>query len=166
MNPDYVATPDLRILSVLAGLAGHHGKLWCFPSQEKILELLRRRYHRIISRRTLNRHLGALQAQHLIRRHRRHKTGATGALELHSTVYVILNGATRILKGIASYLSTAAAHPWARNAFYAVTKPAQSAALQANIMTPAGKTDPPPPANQSSALRALLQTTLKRIPGC
>jgi hypothetical protein len=44
---------------------------------------------RTISTRSLCRHLGALERDGWITRQRRHKTGSDGALELHSTLYVM-----------------------------------------------------------------------------
>lgn len=80
----------MRLLAILTGLCAHVGKLYCFPSQEKILELLRKRYSVDMSRRSLNRHLGALARDFYIQRVRRHcqTRGATGRrLVLHSTLY-------------------------------------------------------------------------------
>ncbi len=97
---DYVATPDIRLVVLLAGLAGRYGKLWCYPSQQTILSILSRHYSFQMSRRTLNRHLGALESQGWIRRIRRHRRGPRGSLELHSTLYVLRRRALRLLSGL------------------------------------------------------------------
>ena len=55
-----VNRPDLQILTALSVCAGHYGKLYCYPSQDKILSWLARQGRRM-SRRTLNRHLHALE---------------------------------------------------------------------------------------------------------
>jgi hypothetical protein len=93
---DYVQKPDVRLLVILSGLSAHYGKSYCFPSYDKILQLMRRRFAgRPMSRRTLARHLGALTAQWYIGRVRRHKRGEPrrgerrGRLILRSTLYHI-----------------------------------------------------------------------------
>ena len=89
MHDNTVRHPDIRIMETLAGLAGHHERTWCYPSQEKILELLRKFTGRALSRRHLNRHLRALERDGLIRRVRRHIRDKTRGLLLRSTVYVL-----------------------------------------------------------------------------
>jgi hypothetical protein len=84
-----VKNPDLRILEVLAGNAAHWNKTYSWPSQEKILDLLRRFTGRIMSRRTLNRHLNALQSMCYLRRIRRHRRNHAGQIEMHSTLYTV-----------------------------------------------------------------------------
>ena len=101
---DYVNHPDLRILGVLAGLCGYHRKAYCYPSQETIVRLTQTHSGRAISRRSLNRHLGALELAGWIRRMRRHKRGRSGMLELHSTLYQLTRQALRWLNGAASFL--------------------------------------------------------------
>lgn len=86
-NPNAVLNPDHRILYTLTGLAAHFGKGYCFPSQAKILALLRERAHRTMSRRTLNRHLHALEARGLIVRKRRHTHDRRRGFLLRSTLY-------------------------------------------------------------------------------
>ena len=164
MTLDYVTTPDLRILSVLAGLAGHNGRLWCFPSQATILDLLARRYARYMSRRTLNRHLGALVVLKYLRRVRRHKTAPDGSLEMHSTVYVMLQRCTRTLRGVAGYLAAAAAHPWASRQNNAVPIPAHSEPPQREIMDGGARKDRAPPPSQWIALRAMVAKAWKPMP--
>lgn len=86
-DPNAVANPDHRILYTLTGLAAHFGKGYCFPSQQKILALLAQRAHRSMSRRTLNRHLRALEARGLIVRRRRHERRRPHGFVLRSTLY-------------------------------------------------------------------------------
>lgn len=87
--PDTVINPDTRIVEVLAGLAAHTFKTWCFPSQEKLLELLYKFTGRTMSRRTLNRHLAALERDGHISRKRRHIRDKKLGLILRSTLYTI-----------------------------------------------------------------------------
>lgn len=86
-NPNAVINPDHRILYTLTGLAAHFGKGYCFPSQAKILALLAERAHRHMSRRTLNRHLRALESRGLIVRRRRHERRRPHGFVLRSTLY-------------------------------------------------------------------------------
>ena len=89
MHSNTVRNPDIRIMETLAGLAGKFERTWCYPSQEKILELLKRFTGRRLSRRHLNRHLHALVRDGMLRRIRRHVRERSGALRLRSTVYVL-----------------------------------------------------------------------------
>jgi hypothetical protein len=87
-DENVVINPDRSILVVLVGLAGRYGKTHCWPSQQKLLTLIREHTGRLLSRRTLNRHLKALERDLFIRRIRRHRRARNGSLELHSTCYV------------------------------------------------------------------------------
>jgi DNA-binding HxlR family transcriptional regulator len=86
---DAVINPDTRICEVLAGLAAHTYKAWCFPTQDKICELLKRFTGRTMSRRTLNRHLAALERDGQLRRQPRHYRDKHKGMVLRSTLYVI-----------------------------------------------------------------------------
>lgn len=99
--PRIVQKPDLRLVQTLTGLAAHHGKTYCIPSQKTILHLVRVRTARVMSLSTLNRHLAALERDGWIQRVRRHKRGRTGALELHSTLYHLKRRALAWLAGTA-----------------------------------------------------------------
>lgn len=90
--------PEFMLVSVISGLSGHHGKNYCYPSQEKILELLAY-LGRKMSRRTLNRHLNALVRDGWIKRVRRHRTGPSG-MEFHSSLYTLTRRAFRWLAGM------------------------------------------------------------------
>jgi len=141
---DYVKTPDLRILGVLAGFCGFHGKLWCFPAQRTILATLARRYARTLTRRSLNRHLGALEIQHYIERRRRHRHGPAGRIDMHSTIYVLKARAVQALKDFGSFMLTVAAHPWARRWLAAVPNQAQCAAPLGHFTTSGARQGAPP----------------------
>jgi len=122
----YVRNADHRIVNVLAGLAAHFGKTWCKPSQDKILELLRTLHGRVMSRRSLNRHLGSLERDLLVRRIRRHKRGADGRLQLHSTVYVLLPRALQRLAKLIRWFRQFATRPSAPDDQSAVSLVAQN----------------------------------------
>lgn len=141
---DYVRNPDLRILQVIAGLAAHYKKMWTFPNQTTLQRMLRQRYNRCLSLRQLNRHLGALEQHGYLSRVRRHKKNNGGALELHSTMYVIKSLGVRTLSHIGGFLVMASQHHWARRWTTALTKTAERAALQTNIMSPAPIKAAPP----------------------
>jgi hypothetical protein len=95
-----------EILQLLAGLCGHFRKPYTFPSQQFILETLKRRYRLHISRRTLNRRLAHLEAAGMITRQRRHKRDRpTGRLILRSTLYFVTSFGRRMLKRTVDNLS-------------------------------------------------------------
>lgn len=127
ITANLVSRPDLRIIAVLGFLSQKYGKAYCYPSQEKMLELLARFYGYTISRRNLNRHLNALQASGYIRRTQRHQRARDGSLILKSTLYELLAPAWTFLHtlgGIASKLSTIIVHKFNH---FAVPKSAQNA---------------------------------------
>ncbi len=99
---DYVATPDMRILHVLARLCARHKKLYCYPSGQTIVEMVWKFTGRRMSRRTLWRHTGALERDGWIGRTRRHETGERGELVLHSTLYVLTRRALQMLRATMS----------------------------------------------------------------
>lgn len=84
-----VINPDTKICEVLAGLAAHNWKTWCYPSQLKLCELLQRFTGRVMSRRTLNRHLNALERDGQLRRVQRHHHDKQRGMVLRSTLYII-----------------------------------------------------------------------------
>jgi len=75
------------ILLTLGELGRRSGKGYCYPSQAKILGLLRRFYGVRRSRRSLNRALKRLEELGFFQRIRRHKRGIDGTLVLRSTLY-------------------------------------------------------------------------------
>lgn len=133
LSVNAVQNADSRILETLAGLAGHHGRTWCYPSQEKLLELLKRFTGRTMSRRHLCRHLKALERDGYLRRIRRHKRARNGSLWLRSTCYVLggrwLCRAARLVKAVLKQR----AGPKAPEALPAVTAPAQNAQGYRNL---------------------------------
>jgi len=99
---DYVATPDMRILHVLARLCARHEKLYCYPSGQTIVELVWKFTGRRMSRRTLWRHTGAMERDGWLGRTRRHETGDQGQLVCHSTLYVLTRRALKYLRATIS----------------------------------------------------------------
>lgn len=89
-----VIRPDLDVLRALVSYCAEHGKTHCWPSQATLLRRYKRLTGRTICRRTLNRHLAALQRDLYIDRRRRHRMNRKGELELHSTLYTFLARAT------------------------------------------------------------------------
>jgi hypothetical protein len=141
---DYVKHPDIRILSVIAGLSASFDRLWCFPNQRTIKRLLLEHYNKAMSLRSINRHLGALERDGHIHRQRRHEKKNTGTLILHSTLYVIKAHAVQTLGKLSRFCAFAATHRWARRWITAVPKEAERMDLPINIM-------PSPPKKQADS---------------
>ena len=92
---------SLQLLHALYAIAAKYGKTYCYPSQEKLLELLKTHYDISISRRTLNRWLAFLEGEGYIFRTRRHSQGTNGGVSFKSTLYRFGKKALRLLKKIA-----------------------------------------------------------------
>ena len=75
------------ILMTLIGVAKSHNKPYCFVSQQRQLELLKKYHSWNISRRTLNRRLLELQKEGYFVRIRRHVKAPDGHLVFRSTLY-------------------------------------------------------------------------------
>ena len=103
---------NMAIVQELSGLATHHGKTWAYPSQQTILERLRKYHHQTISRRTLNRHLGALEAAGWIKRVIRHREDKVTGWVFRSTLYVLLGPVWSMVKRMAKAVAHAAR--WSR----------------------------------------------------
>ena len=110
---------SLQLLHALYAIAAKYGKSYCFPSQEKILELLKEHYDISISRRTLNRWLAFLEGEGYIFRTRRHSRGKDGQIHFQSTLYHFGKKALRLLKKIAyplrKLLNSPVCHKWHNN---------------------------------------------------
>jgi hypothetical protein len=75
------------VLKTLLAVAKKFEKAYCYPSQARLLLLLRK-YHKLrISRRTLNRYLRTLEGEHFFTRVRRHRQGKNGKMIFASTLY-------------------------------------------------------------------------------
>jgi len=77
------------IILTLAHLMLKQGKRYCFPSQEKLCEILGKYYDNPIKRRGLNYHLRHLEDKKYITRKRRIKRGPDGKLLFASTLYFL-----------------------------------------------------------------------------
>jgi hypothetical protein len=114
-----MVTSSLQLLHALYAIAAKYGKSYCFPSQEKILELLKVHYDISISRRTLNRWLAFLEGEGYIFRTCRHSRGKDGQIHFQSTLYRFGKKALRLLKKIAyplrKLLNSPVCHRWHNN---------------------------------------------------
>jgi hypothetical protein len=110
---------SLQLLHALYAIAAKYGKSYCYPSQTKLLELLKTHYHISISRRTLNRWLAFLEGEGYIFRTRRHTRGTDGEISFKSTLYRFSKKALRLLKKIAyplrKLLNLPVCHQWHNN---------------------------------------------------
>ena len=110
---------SLQLLHALYAIAAKYGKSYCYPSQDKILELLKTHYDISISRRTLNRWLSYLEEDGYIFRTRRHTRGTDGGVSFKSTLYRFGKKALRLLKKIAyplrKLLNSPVCHSWHNN---------------------------------------------------
>lgn len=79
----------MPILSIIQGLSKFHGKKYCYPSQKKVLELLKNRLGIRISIATLNRYLRVIEDKGLLRRIRRLKRDHVKGMIFQSTIYII-----------------------------------------------------------------------------
>lgn len=79
----------ISIFQTLIHLSRKYGKKYCYPSQDKIIELLKK-YHKVeLSRRSLNRWLRYLEDAGYFERKRRITMGDDGRFHFRSTVYII-----------------------------------------------------------------------------
>jgi len=79
----------LPILTTLNKLNRHFKKLYCYPSQKKLLELLGKFTSLDLSRRQLNYDLAELEKYGYIRRIQRHRRTRYRGMEFRSTLYEI-----------------------------------------------------------------------------
>lgn len=79
----------LPILLTLHRLQSHFNKLYCYPSQDKLLDLLEKFCSLKMSRRQLNYDLKVMEKHGLIRRVRRHRRTKKRGMEFRSTLYEI-----------------------------------------------------------------------------
>lgn len=94
-----VSVISIPYLSIFAALCSLHKKNYCFPSQNKIKELLQRFQSVDVSLRTINRHLLAIKESGYIKRTRRIKRCPQGGFIFQSTLYRIdMKGFTHMFK--------------------------------------------------------------------
>lgn len=103
---------NIALAQEIAGNATHFGKTWCYPSQQTLLDRLRKHHGQTISRRTLNRHMDALEAAGWIRRQCRHHNDRALGWVFRSTLYVVLGPLWRMVKRMMKTVAHAA--KWTR----------------------------------------------------
>ena len=110
---------SLPLLQTLYAVADRYGKLYCYPSQEKLLALLERHHGIKRSRRTLNRWLALLEEEGYFRRIRRLKRGADGGLVFQTTLYRLTKKTFRCLRkfgySVRKLLNFSVCHSWHTN---------------------------------------------------
>ncbi len=89
------AKSDTTLVAIMCDLARHYGKAYTFQSQDKLLELYRRRTGRTMCRRTLCRHLSGLEAQGFFKRVQRHQRHPERGFTFRSTLYLLQGAAFR-----------------------------------------------------------------------
>jgi len=108
MKKDMVKTQNLMkylpILCVLGILAKIHGKNYCYPSQEKIIQLAKEKYDFEISRRHLNRVLNAFEEAGYYKRIRRLRRSPEGGMIKNTTLYVLSSKAMKLLGKMGIFL--------------------------------------------------------------
>ena len=92
------------ILGTLVGVSKTYKKKYCYPSQAKIIDLLKKYHGFDISRRTLNRDLLELQKEGFITRMRRLRRSRSGALLFSSTLYKFTHKAFKYLYGLGKWV--------------------------------------------------------------
>lgn len=92
-----VSMKALPILGILHGLNVYHGKKYCFPSQNTLLELLKSRHDDKKSKSTLNRHLHVVEGSKYLKRKRRIRRDKKVGMVFQSTLYKITKKGYRLL---------------------------------------------------------------------
>lgn len=91
------STRAIPIMGILYGLSKSYGKIYCFPSQKKILELLKTRFKIRISIATINRWLLVIEDGGYIKRTRRIRRDKKLGMVFQSTLYQITWKGYRLL---------------------------------------------------------------------
>jgi len=94
-----------RILHIINYLSSHFNKKYCYPSQNSLLDLLKRHHGIEISRRSLNYHLRFLEDNGFIHRVRRIPKKTGEAWLFKSTMYWLKKKAYGMLSKVAAGLS-------------------------------------------------------------
>lgn len=101
-NGGKMVSQKVAILKTLFHVAFKYQKAYCYPSQVKILTLLKKHSHLKISRRTLNRRLSEMQSADYFTRTRRHREGEGGKILFNTTLYRLQGKAFNWLYGLGS----------------------------------------------------------------
>jgi len=97
---------EVAIVRTLAGVGLSHQKPYCYPSQATILTLVSQYHGLEISRRTLNRHLKALEVSGYFERVRRHRKGVDGKILFNSTLYKFKGKLFKFMHGLGKQASS------------------------------------------------------------
>ncbi len=81
------------IMETLFRIARKYQKAYCYPSQGRLLSLLRKYHHINISRRTLNRRLREMEDQGYFGRTRRHRRDDSGHMLFNSSLFRLMGRA-------------------------------------------------------------------------
>lgn len=92
------AIKGIPVLTIIRGLSEYHGKKYCYPSQKKILELLKNRIGIKISIATLNRYLRVVEDRGWVKRIRRIRRDPIKGMIFQSTLYIILKKGYRLMR--------------------------------------------------------------------
>ncbi len=91
------STRAIPLMGILYGLSKSYGKIYCFPSQKKILELLKTRFKIKISIATINRWLRVIEEAGYVKRTRRIRRDKKIGMVFQSTLYTITWKGYRLL---------------------------------------------------------------------
>ncbi len=103
---------QMFILQAIAWLCNNKSKKYCFPSQEKLVEILSTSYQIKRCRRTLNYHMAYLERQGYIRRLRRTHEGENGQPVFASTIYRLCGRGLALLGKTVERISQAGIAAW------------------------------------------------------
>lgn len=78
---------EVAVMNTLVSIMSTHGKLYCYPSQETILDRVAKYQGIVVCRRTLNYCLARLEINEMVVRTRRITRGPDGQYEFRSTMY-------------------------------------------------------------------------------
>lgn len=101
---NFVKALDEKILVTLFSIQEKYNKPYCFPSQNKLLILLKNNYGLSVCRRTLNYHLRDLENNGFLSRKRRIKRSPDGTLSLATSLYFMTKQAYSYLKGVCRFV--------------------------------------------------------------
>ena len=82
-----MGSSEQAVLTTMLSIGKKYKKGYCWPSQKRLLELLREYHKIVISRRELNRVLKGLEEGGYFERIRRHREGLGGRIVFASTLY-------------------------------------------------------------------------------
>lgn len=108
----YSADLTIDLIQIFCGLSRKKTTRYCWPSQEAILDLLKRFHGLEVSRRTLNRYLNDMEGRGYFKRIRRTKTDEQGRKVFTSTLYVLGRRAYRLAGRLARVFTGVSPGAW------------------------------------------------------